>query len=236
MNTLPINQPEFGRALRAAMKAQGVTQVALAEKFGVSQTCVNDWLDGATPKENAAEIFGAIAKVLGMSISGTFDQSDAAVIYQERRQAFADHLRALLQQRGIKARFLAAEVGVCKRTIRHYLEAVSLPTPEIKAKIADFFGAPQSPLPKAPVAAQVKYQIIGLHPSDPSSAYLLFRYTKPADVSKYGATAMLSMPTQYPSDVIPMEFCDFPSALRYIETETKAGSTWIYAVRPIFGA
>ncbi len=82
----------------------------------------------------------------------------------------------------------------------------------------------------------MKYQIIGLHPGDLSSAYLLFRYTLPADVTRYGATAMLSMPAQHPSDMIPMEFLDFPSALRHIETETKAGSTWIYAVRPIFGA
>lgn len=224
MNTLPINQPEFGRALRAAMKAKGVTQVALAEKVGVSPSCIIDWLDGATPKQNAAETFGAIAKVLGMSISGTFDQSDAAVIYQERRQAFADHLRALLQQRGIKARFLAAEVGVCKKTVRRYLTAVSLPTPEIEAKIADFFGAPQ-----------VKYQIICLLPGS-TSAYLLVRYTNPADVRKYGRTAMLSMPVTRPTGAVPMEFSNFHSALGYIEAERKAGSTWIYAVRPIFGA
>lgn len=82
----------------------------------------------------------------------------------------------------------------------------------------------------------MKFQIIGLNPNDQFSAHVLCRYTRAKDTLKYGKYVMISMAASPDDTITPILFPTFAAALSFIEAEKEAGSTWIYAVRPIFGA
>lgn len=66
-----------GYKIKAALDAQGITQMALAEAVGVSNNAVTKWVKtGQIAKENIPKV----AKILGMSITDFFEgQNDDLV-------------------------------------------------------------------------------------------------------------------------------------------------------------
>lgn len=97
-NDYADHQPmdHVGLKIKAALDAKGITQMALAEKVGVSNNAVTKWVKtGKVAKENIPKI----AKVLGMSITDFFEEKDEELV----RALY------LLQDPKLKALLFAAE-------------------------------------------------------------------------------------------------------------------------------
>lgn len=172
-----VKSDNFANRLDGLMSANDLTQVKLAEKVGVSQSTVSDWLKGTLP--DGAKLL-KLSEALGASIDYLL-KGMAGIKHPEVRERYAeepdDWERATYKRRMEAAEKLLADV---REGLRKLLAATAdTPLPEQKPKPSSSPTSPEGYDGAAVVAEEVNRQraesptpfLTGGHKSGASRSY-----------------------------------------------------------------
>lgn len=117
---------EFGEKLKDTLYKLEFTQSQLAERLGVSQGAVANWVNGK--RQPKADTIKDVSKILGVDLSVDFDESSV-----DFKKEFPEKLKTIMFNKRINQVELAEKLNISTSTVNHYLTGRRVPrVPDIE--------------------------------------------------------------------------------------------------------